>query len=122
MAAFSQITVIGTGLIGGSFALAVRKHGFRGRIVGCDRTPVLELATHGGVIDAGEVDPIAACRGSELVVLATGVAGIIDLVEKLGPVLPPEVLITDVGSTKTEIVTRARAVLGKAVGERFLGG
>jgi prephenate dehydrogenase len=55
-------------------------------------------------------------------VLATPVGAIIDLIERLGPVLPPDVLLTDVGSTKAEIVNRARAVLGGAAGERFLGG
>jgi prephenate dehydrogenase len=122
MAAFSQITIVGTGLIGGSFALAVRKHGFKGRIVGCDRGPVLERAVQIGVLDGGDIDPVAACRGSQLVLLATGVGAIIDLLEKIGPLLPTDVLITDVGSTKTEIVARARAVFGNAVGERFVGG
>jgi prephenate dehydrogenase len=54
--------------------------------------------------------------------LATPVGAIIDLIERLGPVLPPDALITDVGSTKSEIVARARAVLGDAAKERFLGG
>src|SRR5437899_8018174 len=112
MAAFSQITIIGTGLIGGSFALAVRKHGFKGRIVGCDRAPVLERAVQIGVLDGGDTDPVAACRGSQLVLLSTGVGAIIDLLEKIGPLLPGDVLITDVGSTKSEIVSRARAVFG----------
>ena len=117
-----QITVVGTGLIGASFALAVRKHGFRGRIVGCDREPVLERARECGAIDAAQPDPIVAARESQIVILATPVGAIIDLVERLGPVLPPDVLLTDVGSTKAEIVNRARAVFGGAAGERFLGG
>jgi prephenate dehydrogenase len=117
-----QITIIGTGLIGGSFAAAVRKHGFRGRIVGCDRDPVLERARAAGLIDAAAGDPVEASRGSQIVVLATPVGAIIDLVERLGPVLPAEALITDVGSTKAEVMARARAVFGAAVGKRFLGG
>lgn len=122
MAPFSQITIIGTGLIGGSFALAIRKHGFTGRIVGCDRAPVLERAVQIGMLEGGDTDPVVACRGSELVLLCTGVGAIIDLVEKIGPMLPSNVLITDVGSTKQEIIARARAVFGNAVGERFVGG
>jgi len=117
-----QITIIGTGLIGGSFALAVRKHGFGGRIVGCDRAEALERARRMQVIDAAHADPFEACRGSQLVLLATPVGAIIDLIEKLGPVLPPDVLLTDTGSTKAEIVGRARAVFGAAASERFLGG
>ncbi len=115
-----QITIIGTGLIGGSLGLAARKQGVR--VVGCDREPVLQQAKAIGAVDAVHGDAFAACRGSELVVLATPVGAIIDLLEKLGPLLPPGTLLTDVGSTKTEVVTRARAVFGNAVGERFLGG
>jgi prephenate dehydrogenase len=117
-----QITIIGTGLIGGSLALALRKHGFAGRIAGCDREPVLARARELRVVDVAVVDPIEACRDSQLVVLATPVGAIIDLIERLGPVLPPDVLITDVGSTKGEIVARARAVFGDATAQRFLGG
>src|SRR5205823_1024573 len=63
-----------------------------------------------------------AVRGSQIVMLATPVGAIIDLVERLGPLLPPEALLTDAGSTKTEIVSRARAVFGSATSKRFLGG
>src|SRR5919204_2861923 len=117
-----QITIVGTGLIGASFALAIRKHGFRGRILGCDREAVLERARECGAIDAAHLDPVEAARGSPIVVLATPVGAIIDLIERLGPVLPRDVLFTDVGSTKAEIVARARAVFGGATAERFLGG
>lgn len=122
MASFHQITIIGCGLIGGSFGLAVRKHGFHGRIVGCDREPVLAEARRRGAIDAACADPAEACRGSQLVVLATPIGAIIDLLEKLGPALPPETLLTDVGSTKAEVLARARAVFGAAAAEHFLGG
>ena len=117
-----QITIIGTGLIGGSFALALRKHGFAGRIVGCDRQPVLERAQQMGAIDAGVLDPVQAIAGSDVVVLSTPVGAIIDLIERLGPLLPPNTLLTDTGSTKAEIIARARAVFGGAAGVRFLGG
>jgi prephenate dehydrogenase len=117
-----QITIVGTGLIGGSFALAARKHGFRGQLVGCDRADVLEKALSRGIVDAGFTDPIAAARGSQIVLLATPVGAIIDLIERLGPVLPTDVLITDAGSTKGEVMARARAVFGDAAKERFLGG
>ena len=61
-------------------------------------------------------------RGSQVVLLATPIAVIIDLIERLGPALPPRTLLTDVGSTKTEIVARAITVLGKTASCRFLGG
>jgi prephenate dehydrogenase len=119
---FRQITVIGTGLIGGSFALAVRKAGFTGKIVGCDRESVLMRARDFGAIDNGVVNPEEAVRDSDLVVLATPVGNIIDLIERVGPLVSPDALITDVGSTKSEIMTRARDVFGKDVTARFLPG
>lgn len=117
----NQITIVGVGLIGGSFALAARRAGFRGRIVGCDRPAELALARAGGIIDDGTEDIVAATRGSDVILLATPVGAIIDLLEQ-APVFPPEALITDVGSTKEAIVERARAVLGDAAPVRFLPG
>lgn len=119
---FNQITIIGTGLIGGSFGLAVKASNHGCRIVGCDRAHVLERARKMGAVDVGAEDPLEAVKGSELVLLATPVGTIIDLIERIGPLTPPEVLITDVGSTKQEILERARAVFGKDVGTRFLAG
>jgi prephenate dehydrogenase len=117
-----QITIIGTGLIGGSFALALKKRGFAGRIIGCDRAPVLQRARNKSAIDDGHTNPVDAVRGSQIVVLATPVSGIIDSIDRLGPALPPKTLLTDVGSTKGEILERAKAVFHKNTGIRFLGG
>jgi prephenate dehydrogenase len=116
-----QLTIIGTGLIGGSFALAVRKAGFTGRIVGCDKPLVLAQAKRLGVIDIGMMELRQAVQGSDVILLATPVGAIIDLLEE-SPVFPPEALITDVGSTKTAIVDRARSVFGDAAKTRFLPG
>ena len=117
-----QITVIGTGLIGGSLALALKKHGFAGRVVGCDKEVVLARAKKRKLIDAGVTEPARAMAGSDIVVLATPVGQILDLIERLGPRLEPRALLTDVGSTKVEIVARARAVFGAEAPQRFLGG
>jgi prephenate dehydrogenase len=117
-----QITIIGTGLIGGSFGLALKKHRFAGRIVGCDRAPVLERAQNKSAIDDGRTNPAEAVRGSQVVVLATPVSGIIDLIGTLGPALSPKALLTDVGSTKAEILERAKTVFHKNTGSRFLAG
>lgn len=117
-----QVTIIGTGLIGGSLALALKQQRVVERVVGCDRPAVLDVARARKAIDDGREDPRRACEGSEVVVLATPVGGIIDLVERLGPVLPPTTLLTDVGSTKEKIVDRVRAVFGDSAGERFLPG
>src|SRR5271157_82177 len=117
-----QITIIGTGLIGGSFALALRKQKFAGRIVGCDRESALERARMRGVIDKGFIEPADAVRGSQLVVLAAPVLAIVDLIGRLGPGLPATTLLTDVGSTKAAVAERALKVFGKNAGKRFLGG
>ncbi len=97
-----QITIIGTGLIGGSFGLALKKSGFSGRIV--------------------QTDPIEAVRGSQLILLAAPVGAIIELIGRLGPALPPDALLTDTGGTKREIMAQAAKVFGGSVGQRFLGG
>ncbi len=120
--AIRQITIVGTGLIGGSLALALKKHGFRGRVVGCDRGEVLAKARERGAIDAGSEEIAQAVAGSDVVVLARPVLGIIELIEKLGPTLPKETLLTDVGGTKVEIVARAKTVFGEDAAQRFLPG
>ena len=120
--ALRQITIIGTGLIGGSLALALKKHKFSGRIVGCDRPPVLERAQGKGAIDTALTNPADAVQGSSVVVLATPVVAVIDLIERLGPALPAKTLLTDVASTKSEVVARATTTFGKAAAQRFLPG
>ncbi len=117
-----QITIIGTGLIGGSLALALKKHRFAGRIIGCDRAPVLERARKKAAIDDGHTHPADAVRGSQIVVLATPVSGIIDLIDRLGPALPPKTLLTDVGSTKAQVLEHAIKVFHKNTAVRFLAG
>ena len=120
--AIRQITIIGTGLIGGSFALAMRKRRFAGRIVGCDRESALKKAKMRGVIDNGFVEPADAVRGSQLVLLATPVLAIVDLISRLGRSLPATTLLTDVGSTKAAVAQQAMSVFGENAGKRFLGG
>ena len=120
--AIRQITIIGTGLIGGSLALGLRKKKFAGRIIGCDREAALEKARERGAIDSGTVNPADAVRGSDVVVLATPVLSIVDLIERLGPVLPAKTLLTDVGSTKGAVVEQAVKVFGPTAGKRFLAG
>jgi prephenate dehydrogenase len=117
-----QITIIGTGLIGGSLALALKKRKFAGRIVGCDREATLDKARNRGAIDEGFANPGDAVRGSQVVVLATPVLAIVDLIERLGPALPAKTLLTDVGSTKAVIAQQALKVFGKNAGRRFLAG
>src|ERR1700720_2883410 len=120
--AIRQITIIGTGLIGSSFGLALKKRRFPGRIIGCDRAPVLGQARNKGAIDEGHTDPAGAVRGSQVVLLAAPVGAIVELIGRLGPALPPKTLLTDVGSTKAQVLARATATFGKDVGRRYLAG
>jgi prephenate dehydrogenase len=83
---------------------------------------VLERAQEKGAIDEGHTNPSDAVRGSDAIVLATPVVAIIDLIERLAPFLPAKTLLTDVGSTKVAVVTRAAKILGRVVGQRFLAG
>jgi prephenate dehydrogenase len=117
-----QITIIGTGLIGGSFALALKKRGFKGRVIGCDRPPVTQQAKKKGAIDAGHADPLEAIQGSQVVMLATPIGAILDLIGRVGPALSDTTLLTDVGSTKSAIVAQAQKTFGKDWCRRFLGG
>lgn len=117
-----QITIIGTGLIGGSLGLALKKRKFPGKIVGCDRASVLERAQNAGAIDAGDTNPGDAVLGSHVVVLAAPVVAVVDLIERLGPSLSPRTLLTDVGSTKAEVVKRAVRAMGKRAATHFLAG
>lgn len=117
-----QITIIGTGLIGGSLALALRQAGFMGRLLGCDSAAVLDQALRLRLVEGGATNPAEAVIGSNVVVLATPVGAIIDLVRQLGATLPSRVLLTDVGSTKGEVVRTAMEVMGKSAAQRFLAG
>src|SRR3984957_15155916 len=111
--AIRQITIVGTGLIGGSLALALKKRKFAGKIVGCDRDATLEKARNRGAIDEGFSNPGEEARGSQGGVLAP---------PGLGTALPAITLLTDVGSTKTVVATQALKVFGRNAGRRFLAG
>jgi len=90
--------------------------------VGCDRESALKRAKMCGVIDNGFSEPADAVRGSQLVLLATPVLAIVDLIGRLGPALPATTLLTDVGSTKAAVTDQALRVFGKNARHRFLAG
>src|SRR5258708_13117399 len=98
--AIRQITIVGTGLIGGSFGLALKRRRFPGRIVGCDRDPVLERARNCGAIDDGYSDLGGSVVGSQVVILAPPGLSIIDLIHRSRPALPLSPLLTSLVSTK----------------------
>ncbi len=105
---FERVAIIGTGLMGGSLALALREHDLAGRVVGCARTQVtVDSALARGAIVEGTTDPAVAVRGADFVVLAAPVRTIIEQMPVIAPHLRPDALITDLGSTKTAIIAAA---------------
>ena len=117
---FQHISIVGLGLMGGSWGLALKKRGFPGRRVGCDRPEVLNRALAAGAVDEGSADVPTAVRDADLIILATPVGVILDLLPQLKEAVLPRALVTDVGSTKRLICQRAREVLGEE--PLFLGG
>jgi prephenate dehydrogenase len=104
-----SLALIGVGLIGGSFALALRRAGVAGSIVGFDRDPeALERATALGVIDTPADSASEAAKGADLVVVAVPVRSIGPVLHDVALTLDPGAVVTDVGSTKTEVVHTAR--------------
>lgn len=117
---FNRVTIVGLGLMGGSWGLALKAANFSGRRIGCDRAEVLERALASGAVDEGDKDLAAAVHDSDLVILATPVGVILDLLPQLKSSAKPGALVTDVGSTKRLISRRAAELFdGKTL---FLGG
>jgi prephenate dehydrogenase len=117
---FDRVTMVGLGLMGGSWGLALKAAGFTGRRIGCDRAQVLERALASGAVDEGAEDLAAAVRDSDLVILATPVGVILDLLPQLKSSVKLGALVTDVGSTKRLIARRGGEIFdGKTL---FLGG
>jgi prephenate dehydrogenase len=117
---FNRITIVGLGLIGGSWGLALRERGSAARRIGCDKPEVLERALAVGAVDEGSPEVATAVRDADLVILATPVGSILDLLPRLKSAASPRALVTDVGSTKRLICQRARELFGDE--PLFLGG
>lgn len=119
---WDRVTVVGCGLVGASFALALKRAGVCGRVAGWDvSAPVLAEAVGRGVVD--EADEAFARGGvceSDLVYLAMPVGAIIEFLRGRGAQLKPGAVVTDAGSTKGEICRAARESLPR--GRRFVGG
>jgi prephenate dehydrogenase len=109
------------GLIGSSLGMALKKAGIPAEIVGTDRDRgVARRAQRAGASDRTETNPLSAIRGSKMVILATPVGGIKDLLELFGPELEDGCIVTDTGSTKTEVLRWAEQYLTDRV--NFIGG
>ena len=117
---FTNIAIIGTGLLGGSVGLALRRSGFGGRLIGTGSRPAtLEKAQAAGCVDHITTDLSEAVSGSDLILLAAPVGAIPDLLGRLAESINGQAIITDVGSTKANIVAAAERSLRRP--ERFVG-
>ena len=114
---FEQLGLIGCGLMGGSFALALKRAGLVRRVVGYSKSPsTTERARQLGVIDVEAPSALQAVSGSDLVLLAVPVAATETTFKSIRHLLTPEMLVVDVGSTKRDVVDAARRALKGAVG------
>ena len=119
----SRISILGTGLLGTSVGLALRAAGFKGSIVGCNRGPEQgKVALKMGAIDSLAADAMEAARASQVTLLAVPIYATLDFMEKLAPVLGPEQLLTDVGSTKRVIAESATRLYNTPERAAFLPG
>jgi prephenate dehydrogenase len=117
---FRRVAVLGTGLIGGSFALAVRRYFPDVTVIGFDRSPVLDRAIARGVVHEVASDMASAVSRADLVYIALPVSAAIDALPAIAAAARPDALVTDACSTKTVI---CRIAQEKFRGEtRFLGG
>ncbi len=118
-----RIAILGTGLLGTSVGLALRVAGFRGSIVGWNRSPEgAEAALSMGAIDSIAKDALLAARESQVVLLAVPIFATLDYMEQLSGVLGSEHLVTDVGSTKAQISSAADRLFNTPERAAFLPG
>ena len=112
------VAIFGVGLIGGSFALALRRAGFSGRILGVSSPATLQRALNLRVIDEGAPAREAA-QAADLIYLSQPILRILEILPDLNEWVQPQAMITDAGSTKSTIVAKARSVISRC---QFLGG
>ncbi len=117
---FKRISIIGLGLIGGSWGLALKRLGHTARRIGSDRPDVLSRAISAGAVHEGAQNVTDAVLGADLIILATPVGKILDLLPQLKLSASSHALVTDVGSTKRRIAQCAKDLA--AGGPLFLGG
>ena len=114
---FEQLGLIGCGLMGGSFALALKRAGLVKRVVGYSKSPsTTERARQMGVIDVEAPSALLAVSGADIVLLAVPVSATEATFKAIRHLVTPNTLIMDVGSTKRDVVDAARRVLRDQVG------
>lgn len=119
---FKKIAIIGTGLVGGSLALAIKKKRIACEIVGVSRhKKSISLAKKIGAIDRGSQD-LRIIKDSDLVILATPVNTILNLAPRIFGIIDKKCIVTDVGSTKQDIVAKLERIFPNFVGGHPLAG
>ena len=117
---FKKITIIGVGLIGGSLGLSLKKKNPKFKISGIDKLEIIEKAIARGAIDEGTINLENGIKEADLIIIATPVKTILDLLPRINPFIKKGCLVTDTGSTKGQIVETAEKILSKDV--YFIGG
>jgi prephenate dehydrogenase len=112
MAMFEQLGLIGCGLMGGSFAMAMKRAGLVKRVVGYSKSPsTTERARQMGVIDVEAPSALLAVSGADIVLLAVPVAATEATFKAIRHLVTANMLVMDVGSTKRDVVDAAQRVL-----------
>jgi len=115
---FGKVVVFGVGLIGGSFALALKAAGQAGEIVGFGRTlGSLNLALQLGIVDRAGFNVGQEVFNADLVLIATPVGKTGEIMARVAPCLGPQTVVTDAGSTKEDVIAAARAHFGERIGQ-----
>jgi len=118
---FNKITILGVGLIGASFALAMKKYKLCDNLTGCGRNlKNIEKAKDKEIIDSFELDPVKACNDSDLILFSTPVGSFIDIGKRIRSSLKRGAIVTDVGSVKGKLVFDMEALMPEGV--YFIGG
>ena len=115
---FERVAIVGVGLIGGSFSLALKEKKLCRQVVGAGRGAAnLALALERGVIDVTAAGSAEAAHGADLVLVASPVAQFETIFLAMQPVLKTECIVMDAGSTKRDVVAAARKGLGAKIGQ-----
>ena len=118
---FQTVAILGLGLIGGSLAEAITERGLARRVIGANRSADgVRTALRRKIIDHGTQNFIQAVATADLVILATSIASIPHILQIVAPALKKGAIVTDVGSTKSWIVTEGEEIVGRHA--HFIGG
>ncbi len=118
---FENVCIIGVGLIGGSFGIALREKKLAKNVVGAvRRAETINAAFQKGAVDNATTELAEAARGADLILLACPVGQMQAMCEELAPIVKAGAIVTDVGSTKVEIVEKCAPIFGGKA--HFIGG